>query len=81
MTLVELALSMFDAWQKEGDRVLRKARGGYAPYRIRNRTGGPINVWSDIGGPVKHSPTVKIPNGETIDWRFDDWKTMREVAF
>lgn len=72
---------MFDAWQREGDRVLRKARGSYAPYRICNRTGGPINVWSDINGPDKHSPIVKIANGETIDWRFDDWKTMREVGF
>ncbi|GJJ09687.1 hypothetical protein Clacol_003911 [Clathrus columnatus] len=79
MTLIELGLSMFDAWQKEGDRVLRKARGGFAPYRIRNHTGGSIHVWSDIDGSShKHSPAVKIANGETIDWRFDDWKTMRE---
>ncbi|KAF8516153.1 hypothetical protein BU17DRAFT_51124 [Hysterangium stoloniferum] len=78
-TFVELLLSMLDTWSKEGDRVLRKARGGDAPYRIRNRTGGSVEVWSGVDGPGnKNSPSVKIPTGDTIDWRFDDWKTMRE---
>jgi vacuolar protein sorting-associated protein 13A/C len=72
---------MLDVWSKEGDRVLRKARGGDAPYRIRNRTGGSVHVWSDLDGLAsKNAPAVKIADGETIDWRFDDWKTMREVC-
>jgi len=24
---------------------------------------------------------VQILNEQTLDWRFDDWKTMREVRF
>src|ERR1700761_1851130 len=80
-TFVELALAMTTAWGKEGNHVLRRARGGDAPYRIRNLTGGPINVWSDLDGSqsTHHIPAVKISQGETVEWRFDDWKTMREV--
>ncbi|KAF8509808.1 vacuolar protein sorting-associated protein 13 [Gautieria morchelliformis] len=79
MSFVELLLSLLDAWSKEGEYVLRKARGGDAPYRIRNRTGGSVQVWSDMdGSSSKVSPAVKVASGETIDWRFDDWKTLRE---
>lgn len=69
-------------WGKEGERVLQKARGSYAPYRIRNRTGSPIFIWSDVDGSAnaKDGASVKIANDETVDWRFDDWKTMREVT-
>ncbi|KAF8591826.1 vacuolar protein sorting-associated protein 13 [Ramaria rubella] len=82
MTFVELLLSMLDVWSKESDRVLRKARGGDAPYRIRNRTGSSVHVWSDVDGSTNKTPTtVKILSGEEIDWRFDDWKTLREHVF
>jgi hypothetical protein len=58
------------------------ARGGYAPYRIRNRTGSPINVWGDSEGiNMQEAAPAMIQNDETIDWRFDDWKAMREVRF
>lgn len=69
-------------WGKEGEQVLLKARGTYAPYRIRNRTGAPIFIWSDLDGSLNTSDVsaVKITNDETVDWRFDDWKTMREVS-
>ena len=81
-TFIELALEISSTWSREGDRVLKHARGGDAPYRIRNRTGGPLLVWSDFDGSQhsKNSPTVKIAHGDTVDWRFDDWKTMREVV-
>ena len=69
-------------WGKEGEQVLQKARGTYAPYRIRNCTGLAIFVWSDIEGSssMKDASAVKILNDQTIDWRFDDWRTMREVT-
>jgi len=60
-----------------------KARGTYAPYRIRNETGSDILVWSETDGTANSrdvDPT-KIVNEQLIDWRFDDWKTMREVCF
>jgi vacuolar protein sorting-associated protein 13A/C len=81
-TFIELALTTFSMWTQEKDRVLNQARGSYAPYRIRNRTGSPINVWSDIeGSESKDSAPTKILNNQTVEWRFDDWRTMREVRY
>lgn len=80
-SFVELALSTANVWNREGDRVLEKARGSYAPYRIVNRTGGPLFVWSDPDGSKSpnNAGSVKIEQGAIVDWRFDDWKRMREV--
>ena len=80
-TCVELALSMARMFSQEGEQVLRKPRGSYAPYRIRNRTGLPVCIWSDAeGGTVAaDGARAEIQNEKSVDWRFDDWKTMREV--
>ena len=79
-TLIELALSMFSHWSKEKDEALALARGSYAPYRIRNRTGSPIDIWGDAEGVnTQEVAPTRIQDDEAIDWRFDDWKTMREV--
>lgn len=81
-TLIELALPMLSYWSKEKDEMPALARGGYAPYRIRNRTGTSINVWGDSEGVnMQEAAPARIENNETIEWRFDDWKTMREVRF
>ncbi|KAF8974033.1 vacuolar protein sorting-associated protein 13 [Flammula alnicola] len=79
-TFVELALTTLNTWSKEGELVLQKARGTYAPYRIRNQTGAPIFIWSDLDSTAnpKDVDAVKILHDQAIDWRFDDWKTMRE---
>lgn len=60
--------------------MLQKARGSYAPYKIVNRTGGPIYVWSDSNGAddSKSAQSTKIDHGSSVDWRFDDWRKMRE---
>lgn len=76
-TLVELALATAKMIGEEGERVLKSARGSYAPYRIRNRTGSSICVWNDVEADTS---AKQISNGKTVDWRFDDWKTMREVS-
>ncbi|KAK7064233.1 hypothetical protein R3P38DRAFT_3417731, partial [Favolaschia claudopus] len=79
-TFAELAITTLNTWAKQGEHVLEKARGSYAPYRISNRTGSSVYIWPDIDGSAsaKDVAAVKIPNDETVDWRFDDWKTMRE---
>jgi vacuolar protein sorting-associated protein 13A/C len=80
-TFVELALTTLDTWSKEGVNVLQKSRGGFAPYRIKNWTGTPILMWSDTeNSNQSNEEMVKITNGQTVDWRFGDWKTMREVS-
>ncbi|KAL5518944.1 VPS13 [Sanghuangporus vaninii] len=79
-TFVEMALATISVWNKEGDRVLKRARGSYAPYRIFNKTGAPIFIWTDSNDVVNNSSlaAVRIDQGSVIDWRFDDWKKMRE---
>lgn len=82
MTFVELALATAKMFGQEGERVLRRARGSYAPYRIWNRTGCSMYVWADVDGSAitQDSAMTEIAHDKTIDWRFDDWKTMREVS-
>ncbi|KAI0073133.1 vacuolar protein sorting-associated protein 13 [Panus rudis PR-1116 ss-1] len=78
-TFVEQALATIKLIQQEGEHVLKASRGSNAPYRIRNRTGYPVYVWSDLEGHTNLDGSgVQVPHGRTIDWRFDDWKTMRE---
>jgi len=79
---IGLALDLFSTFTTQGDAILSKARGSYAPYCIRNRTGSAIHIWSDVDGSneTEDLSTVKIDNGQAVDWRFDDWKTMREVC-
>lgn len=82
----ELVATTWKMWGKEGDRVLQRARGSYAPYRIWNRTGYPISVWAapDANPSNKRSARVpsrtKIAHGQIVDWRFGDWQTQREVS-
>jgi len=77
-------LTMLNIWNKEN-----VAKTGASdsepkivlPYEIRNRTGGPIYVWSTLDGSTTNNTTQKkIADGGSEPWRFDDWKTMREVS-
>lgn len=77
-TFVELALAAADAWSKENQQASKRERGGVAPYRIRNQTGVNLQIWSDQEN-VTQNPTTLI-SGEEVDWRFDDWKSLREVC-
>ncbi|KAG5731737.1 Vacuolar protein sorting-associated protein 13 [Termitomyces sp. T112] len=79
-TFAELVTTSLKLWNIEGDHSRQKPRGTYAPYRIRNRTGSAILVWSDMDNSLgnKDSGALKILNDQIVDWRFDDWKTMRE---
>lgn len=72
---IELALETLNSLSRESEHVLLKARGSRAPYRIRNLTGTRLRLSSGAETNV----TI-INDSETIDWRFDDWRTMREVC-
>ena len=80
-SFIEVALSMAKIWNKEGDRVLQKARGAYAPYSICNRTGSSISVWTDTNPNANAGSyqQTKLDDGASVEWRFEDWKKMREV--
>ncbi|KAJ8084002.1 Vacuolar protein sorting-associated protein 13 [Marasmius tenuissimus] len=79
-TFAELAMTTWNQWSKEGDHILQNARGSYAPYQIRNRTGSPIFIWADDDNSnlLEGDGGAQIASDQTIDWRFDDWRTMRE---
>jgi vacuolar protein sorting-associated protein 13A/C len=81
-TFVELLLSTLNHLGRDQEHVLQRDRGSVAPYKIRNHTGTSVLVWTDDDGSsgVRESSSVEIKHGETVDWRFDDWKTMREVC-
>ena len=76
---IELFLETLNSLSRESEHVLQNPRGIRAPYRIRNLTGITLRLWADGGRPGQTNATV-INDGETIDWRFDDWRTMREVS-
>jgi vacuolar protein sorting-associated protein 13A/C len=79
---IELILETLNSLSRESEHVLQKARGIRAPYRIRNLTGITLRLWPDVGRASRETKAnaTLINDGETIDWRFDDWRTMREVS-
>ena len=81
-TFAELATTSINMWGREGELVMEKDRESYAPYRIRNRTGSPLFIWSDndTSTGVQESNVFKLNHDQIIDWRFDDWKKLREVG-
>ena len=80
---IELSLETLNSLSRESEHVLQNPRGIRAPYRIRNLTGITLRLWVDGGRAGRETRTnaTVINDGETIDWRFDDWRTMREVSF
>ncbi|KAG6381178.1 vacuolar protein sorting-associated protein 13 [Boletus reticuloceps] len=79
-TFAELATTSINMLGRERELVMQKDHGSYAPYRIRNRTGSPLFIWSDsnTNSGIQESNAVKLNHDQVIDWRFDDWKKMRE---
>jgi vacuolar protein sorting-associated protein 13A/C len=71
-----LAQSSKFSQEKKLQSVLRKTR---APYVIFNQTGYPIHVWTQISGSNLDKTISRIENDEKMEWRFDSWKTSREV--
>ncbi|TCD71537.1 hypothetical protein EIP91_008918 [Steccherinum ochraceum] len=79
-TFVELAIATANLIGKEGEQTSKAIRGSNAPYRICNRTGSTITIWSDLDASAntKDAGSTQVATGRTVDWRFDDWRTMRE---
>lgn len=54
------------------------SRSTKAPYIIKNMTGYSIHVWTQTPGSGLDRAISKIETGSSLEWRFDDWRTMRE---
>lgn len=78
-TFIELALTSAAMLGREGDKVFTKPRGANAPFLIKNRTGYPLSLWSEASGD-KGVGAERLEDGKDVPWRFDDWRTMREVS-
>lgn len=78
-TFVETALAAAAAWNQANLRPTKLTRGGVAPYRIRNQTGVNLQLWSSHNG--KQVDVTTLDNNQETDWRFDDWKSLREVRY
>lgn len=64
--------------QQEAD-MLTKPRGSEAPYRIHNQTGYLLHVWAASEDLLADSSmAMKLQDGETAPWRFEEWEKMRE---
>ncbi|WFD25298.1 Vacuolar protein sorting-associated protein 13 [Malassezia nana] len=61
------------------DNRVREDKRHLAPFRIRNRTGYTLSVWSESatanGG--RHLPQ-HLENGHDMPWSFSDWRSIRE---
>jgi len=56
-------------------------RGSRTPYKLKNRTGYNLSVWSVSSHDATNTEIVKMVDGQDLDWRFDDWRKTREVRF
>jgi len=66
-------------FMQQDEDVLTKPRGSETPYRIHNQTGYPLHVWAASGNPPESSSmAIKLQDGETAPWRFEEWEKMRE---
>ncbi|KAG5437684.1 hypothetical protein PCANB_000721 [Pneumocystis canis] len=60
------------------ENILSKYQTFEAPYRIQNRTGYSVNLWSNSSKDTNSKKKIhKLKNGDTISWKFEDWRQMR----
>lgn len=79
-TFIDIANTTIGQLSQEADAVIKMDRGARAPFLIRNRTGFPLLVKAETGRSVPQKEPTPVDNGNDIPWRFDDWRTMREVG-
>lgn len=78
-TFMELALAASSRFSSETARAFSRDRGGTPPYRIINQTGSALQVWSNTETGQEQSTLLQ--HDQAIDWRFDDWRSLREVRY
>lgn len=76
-TLIELAMTTMAVIDREGEQAFSKPRGHNAPFRIRNRTGYALTLWNEAS--EEKGKVETMDHGKEIPWRFEDWKSVREV--
>lgn len=73
--------SMTSLAQLSAVEVQRDEKRHIAPFRIRNRTGYRISLWSESTGSSTARPTShRLDDGHDMPWSFSDWRSLRENA-
>ncbi|CAG8552629.1 14898_t:CDS:10 [Dentiscutata erythropus] len=76
---LETMLTTLSIINHVSEHLTTTARGSRTPYILRNKTGYSMNVWA-ISSADANDTEVKLMNdGQELDWRFDDWRKMREA--
>ncbi|CAG8450182.1 1456_t:CDS:10 [Cetraspora pellucida] len=75
---LETMLTTLSIINQESEHLSTTARGSRAPYKLRNKTGYNLNVWAISSDDAKDTELKKMNDGQELDWRFDDWRKMRE---
>ncbi|KAJ3354390.1 hypothetical protein HDU91_005781, partial [Kappamyces sp. JEL0680] len=75
--LVETILDLMQAMQKQVKKVQTARSEIRSPYIVKNQTGYPIVLWTDSAS-AKGAELTRIENGQTTNWRFEDWRVVRE---
>ncbi|KAF9435541.1 hypothetical protein BGZ76_006083 [Entomortierella beljakovae] len=78
-TFIETALQVMTTIQKEPEHTTTISRETLVPYILKNRTGYPLHVWAESENNID-IVVHKIKDGDSIPWRFDDWRKMRETV-
>lgn len=79
IALLNRSLEFMMEKRDDSDFLLRP-RESNAPYRIKNETGYPIDVWIDDEDDRENETNNlhTIEDGDEIPWRFHDWNVVRE---
>ncbi len=63
------------------ERKVTANRQVHAPYVVKNMTGYTISVWTEPNNANRNIEMKQLEHGESIPWKFEDWKKMREVSY
>ncbi|CAG8536787.1 2817_t:CDS:10, partial [Racocetra persica] len=75
---LETMLTTLSIINQVSEHLSTTARGSRAPYILRNKTGYNMNVWAISSDDAKDTELKVMNDGQELDWRFDDWRKMRE---
>ncbi len=81
-TFIEMAITASTMWSKQTGESRRGDHGAAAPFIVKNRTGYSILIWSDSDRKANAKPVSvkRLGDGDSIPWRFEDHKRLREVC-
>ncbi|ORX97315.1 hypothetical protein K493DRAFT_336590 [Basidiobolus meristosporus CBS 931.73] len=78
---LEVALGVASRISEQSDHTFPTDRGTAVPYIVKNQTGINMFIWCENDDDDNTQTTLqKIPTGEEIPWRFDDWRKSRETT-